>query len=365
MLKSELKLFLERLSGRSLDDATPSDLRQFLAHKDLNGNTQIHNIECSLRGNSGSRSSTCGCPFRRSHGSLDSLVGQLRAIFRDHGRGKDWNDVLGLGNPAAAPIIKTYLRTTKLEQSASGVTPKKATPLFADKLSLVSRHISYRLSDPNISWQQRFVLQRDRAFLHILAYSGDRSGDLGNLLSSQVYWLPNDQGLCLCFTQGKTISLTDPRTIILRRAVDAEFCPVISLLSYFEACRENDVDLRLGYVFRPWDTVNKEVSQKQLTSSAVNARLKGYLQLLHIWDGETPHGTRSAVALTLSWLGLEKEAIKSHVGWKSEKMYEHYTRENTILQKLSNTTVLSKFHLDVSLKEKIDLYRGAASCESI
>ena len=25
--------------------------------------------------------------------------------------------------------------------------------------------------------------------------------------------------------------------------------------------------------------------------------------------------------LTLSWLGLDKEAIKSHVGWKSDKMY--------------------------------------------
>ena len=170
VLKVELMSFLASLSvKRNLDDATPADIRMFLAYKDLHGKTQIHGMKCSFRGRSGR--STCECPFRRSFGSLDSLTGQLRAIFRDHGRGREWNDVLGLGNPVAAPIIKNYLRETKSEQSALGITPKKATPLFADKLSTVSRHISYRLSNPNISRQQRFVLQRDRAFFsHLSVY---------------------------------------------------------------------------------------------------------------------------------------------------------------------------------------------------
>ena len=360
VLKTELMAFLHSLEGKKgLDDASPTDIRMFLAYKDLRGLTTIHNVKCSFRGKSGGYG--CDCPVRRSFGSMDSLIGQLRAIFRDYGRGKDWSDILGLGNPAAAPIIKSYLRATKLEQSASGVTPRQATPLFADKLSAVSRHISYKLSNPNITWKQRFVLQRDRAFFHTLAFSGDRSGDLGNLMSDQIFWLPEDQGVCLCLHKGKSISLADPRTIILRRAIDPQFCPVVSLLSYLEACREENPGLRVGYVFRPWDTVKNEVSEKPLSSAVVNARLKGYLQSVNLWEGETPHGTRSAVALTLSWLGLDKEGVKAHVGWKSDKMYYHYTRGNAAIQKHSNATVLSRCPLDESLKDKINLYRGATS----
>lgn len=113
----------------------------FLAHKDLQGKTQIHDSKCIHRGTRGTFQ--CGCPLRRSAASMDSLIGQIRAIFRDEAsRGKNWDDLLGIGNPAAAPIIKRYLSAMKLEQSASVVIPKKAAPLFVDKLTIISRHIS-------------------------------------------------------------------------------------------------------------------------------------------------------------------------------------------------------------------------------
>lgn len=70
------------------------------------------------------------------------------------------------------------------------------------------------------------------------------------------------------------------------------------------------------------------ISDKLFSSAAVNACLKSYLQRLHIWDGETPHGTRSGVALMLSWLGLGVDAIKNHVDWKTDKMYQHYTKDH-------------------------------------
>jgi hypothetical protein len=58
--------------------------------------------------------SNCDSPLRRSAGSVDSLIGQVRAIFRDYGRGSEWNDTLGLGNPAAVPIVKRYLAAIRL-----------------------------------------------------------------------------------------------------------------------------------------------------------------------------------------------------------------------------------------------------------
>ena len=82
--------------------------------------------------------------------------------------------------------------------------------------------------------------------------------------------------------------------------------------------------------FWPWDSSSNGSSDKPLSSAAFNSRLKGYLQALNLWSGETPHGTRSGVALTLSWLGLDKDPVNEHVGWKSDAMFNHCTRENAL-----------------------------------
>ncbi|MEW8487863.1 MAG: hypothetical protein AB2705_22010, partial [Candidatus Thiodiazotropha sp.] len=125
------------------------------------------------------------------------------------------------------------------------------------------------------------------------------------------------------------------------------------------------VNLLSGYVFRPWNTVKNVVADKPLSSSVVNERLKGYLQCLNIWEGETPHVARSGVALCLSWLGIDREAVKAHLNWKSDKMYYHYTRENTVMQKYSSASVLSRCKYDSEFKDKIGFYRGATTWEKV
>ena len=186
-LKSEMLSFLNCLNpGKSLSDALPSDVRKFLIYKDSTGKTHVHNEQCSNRGQTGSFQ--CGCPFRRSAGSVDSLIGQVRAIFRDFGRGTDWNDTLGVGNPAAAPLIKKYLAAIRLEQSLAAVSPKRAKPMFMTKLVLLARHITYAGSNPQLAVFKKYMLYRDLTFFILLAFSGDRAGDLGALQSSQIHW---------------------------------------------------------------------------------------------------------------------------------------------------------------------------------
>ena len=74
--------FLATLSDKTnLDNASPADIRMFLAHKDLHGKTHVHVMKCSFRGKYGTL--PCECPLRRSFGSMDSLIGQIRAIFRE------------------------------------------------------------------------------------------------------------------------------------------------------------------------------------------------------------------------------------------------------------------------------------------
>lgn len=128
-LRDSLVSFLSNLEPkRILDDALPSDIRRFLVVKDASGKTQIHVKQCENKGKNGKFS--CGCPCRLSAGSVDSLIGQIHAIFRDNGRGGDWNEILKLGNPAGAPMIKRYLSAVRLEQSLSATSPKRAVPLF-------------------------------------------------------------------------------------------------------------------------------------------------------------------------------------------------------------------------------------------
>ncbi len=57
--------------------------------------------------------------------TVDSLIGQLGAIFRDRGRGKDWLEIFGLGNLAASPSVKKHLQAMQLEQAAALVLKKK------------------------------------------------------------------------------------------------------------------------------------------------------------------------------------------------------------------------------------------------
>ena len=163
-LQIELEQFLKSLApSKSLACAHPSDITKFLVSKDTKGKTQVHLISCANKGCKGQFN--CGSPMRAAAGSGDSLIGKIRAIYRDRGYGTQWNGLLGTGFPAAAATcIKRYLSAVKLEQSLSAVPPKQVKPLFSPKLCLVSRHISYKLRNPKNSILQQYLLKRDLTF---------------------------------------------------------------------------------------------------------------------------------------------------------------------------------------------------------
>ena len=343
-VKSELIAFLNTLSPpKSLDDAAPNDVRLFLAFKDLNGKTTVHTSAC--QSSSDNKFTKCDCPRRRSAGSIDSLIGQLRAIFRDHGRGSDWSDIIGLGNPAASPIIKRFLSAVRLEQSTAAVIPKRAVPLFLDKLTLVLRHIDYCQSNPSLSDCTRFAFLRDMAVLNVLAHSGDRAGDLGRILTNQIKYLPGNNGVVLNLCSGKTTDIRDPRVVTIYKSQSKEFCPVHTLERYSSHCSHTGIQLKGGYFFRPLSPKGHP-DNKPLSSSALNERLKRYLCHLGIFEGETPHGTRGGCALTLTWLGLDSDSIMSHVGWKSEKMLRQYTHANDTYTRSKSVKAMCEYSPD-------------------
>ena len=79
----------------------------------------------------------------------------------------------------------------------------------------------------------------------------------------------------------KTVDIRDPRVVVVLKCDSLEFCPVNDLKMYMELCKENGFVLTGGYVFRPIDSY-LNISDKPLTSSAVNGRLKSYLFKLNL-----------------------------------------------------------------------------------
>ena len=356
-LQIELEQFLKSLApSKSLSCAQPSDITKFLISKDTKGKTQVHLISCVNKGRKGQFN--FGCPMRAAAGSVDSLIGKIRAIYRDRGHGTQWNGLLGTGNPAAAPCIKRYLSAVKLEQSLSAVSPKQAKPLFSPKLCSVSRHISYKLRNPKNSILQQYLLKRDLTFFNLLLHTGDRSADLGGLLANQISYLSDDSGVVFSITKGKTADISDPRLVFVFYSHQAEFCPVRLLVDFLNFCKENSLFSHTGYIFRNLIGRDK-LNDKPLTSQSANARLRLYLQRLNLWEGETPHGMRGACAILLSQLGIDKDVIKAHVGWKSDKMFEHYTLGQKLCRKRLAASALSACNSSKSLEiaNKVELYK--------
>ena len=65
----------------------------------------------------------CNCPTRLAAGSVDSLLGKLRAIFNNLGRLHD-------SNPVAHTKVKEYLKFIREKHAGKAIVPSQAVPLF-------------------------------------------------------------------------------------------------------------------------------------------------------------------------------------------------------------------------------------------
>ncbi|XP_010540518.1 PREDICTED: protein LIGHT-DEPENDENT SHORT HYPOCOTYLS 9-like [Tarenaya hassleriana] len=90
----------------------------FLKYLDQFGKTKVHHHGCVFFGQP-DPPGPCTCPLKQAWGSLDALIGRLRAAFEEHGGSSDQNP---FGNGA----IRVYLREVRDSQSkARGIQYKK------------------------------------------------------------------------------------------------------------------------------------------------------------------------------------------------------------------------------------------------
>ena len=326
-LEVELNTFLSSLgTPKALSTALPADIIAFLVWKDQGGRTVIHTPSCKFAGNS---KYSCGeCPKRLAYGTIDSLIGKLRAIFAETGRGTEWHTLLGVGNPAADRSVTDYLKAVREEQLRAHVTPRQAEPIVVSDLEQLVRYIKTELSRSLQDPVSLYLLARDQALFRMLFFSADRAADLLQVVTANILRFPDNSGLLLRHVWTKSLRSGDSNVFALKRGTNLFVCPVTGLELYLSICRAIGVKVFSGFLFR---SVSKQgrITANALEPAAAQARLNVYVKALQpslSSSSLTLHSFRSGAAISLALLDVPLDQIKDHVGWKSTTTALHYIK---------------------------------------
>ncbi|XP_074336516.1 protein LIGHT-DEPENDENT SHORT HYPOCOTYLS 10-like [Apium graveolens] len=102
----------------SLSQCNCNHVLEFLRYLDQFGKTKVHLLGCVFYGQP-DPPAPCTCPLRQAWGSLDALIGRLRAAYEENGGSPEKNP---FGNGA----IRVYLREVKeCQAKARGIPYKK------------------------------------------------------------------------------------------------------------------------------------------------------------------------------------------------------------------------------------------------
>ncbi|XP_074316087.1 protein LIGHT-DEPENDENT SHORT HYPOCOTYLS 4-like [Silene latifolia] len=102
----------------SLNRCSGAHVLEFLRYLDQFGKTKVHTQVCPFYGHP-NPPAPCPCPLRQAWGSLDALIGRLRAAFEENGGRPELN-------PFGARAVRLYLREVRDSQSkARGVSYEK------------------------------------------------------------------------------------------------------------------------------------------------------------------------------------------------------------------------------------------------
>ena len=104
----------------SLSQCNFNHVLEFLRYLDQFGKTKVHLHGCIFFGQP-DPPAPCTCPLRQAWGSLDALIGRLRAAYEEHGGSPETN-------PFGTGAIRVYLREVKeCQAKARGIpyTKKK------------------------------------------------------------------------------------------------------------------------------------------------------------------------------------------------------------------------------------------------
>jgi len=105
---------------------------EFLKYLDQFGKTKVHTSTCPHFGHP-NPPAPCPCPLKQAWGSLDALIGRLRAAYEENGGRPE-------SNPFGAKAVMIYLKEVKESQAKARGVPyeKKKRKRTTTKVSTVS-----------------------------------------------------------------------------------------------------------------------------------------------------------------------------------------------------------------------------------
>nr|GLL41178.1 protein LIGHT-DEPENDENT SHORT HYPOCOTYLS 4-like [Ipomoea trifida] len=102
----------------SLSRCSGAHVLEFLRYLDQFGKTKVHTPVCPFFGHP-NPPAPCPCPLRQAWGSLDALIGRLRAAYEENGGKPE-------ANPFGARAVRLYLREVRDSQAkARGISYEK------------------------------------------------------------------------------------------------------------------------------------------------------------------------------------------------------------------------------------------------
>ncbi|XP_010523365.1 PREDICTED: protein LIGHT-DEPENDENT SHORT HYPOCOTYLS 1 [Tarenaya hassleriana] len=102
----------------SLPSCSGAHVLEFLRYLDQFGKTKVHHQNCAFFGLP-NPPAPCPCPLRQAWGSLDALIGRLRAAYEENGGPPE-------ANPFGARAVRIYLREVRdFQAKARGVSYEK------------------------------------------------------------------------------------------------------------------------------------------------------------------------------------------------------------------------------------------------
>ncbi|KAJ4979599.1 hypothetical protein NE237_010379 [Protea cynaroides] len=102
----------------SLARCSGAHVIEFLKYLDQFGKTKVHHSTCSYFGHP-NPPAPCACPLKQAWGSLDALIGRLRAAYEENGGRPE-------SNPFGARAVRIYLREVREGQAkARGIPYEK------------------------------------------------------------------------------------------------------------------------------------------------------------------------------------------------------------------------------------------------
>ena len=128
----------------SPETASPEDVGKFLFFRDSRGRTQIHAPTCPFKGQHGLKD--CGCRVGLAAGTINSMIGKLRAFFNSRGQTQPYSSSSRYANPCNSTFIKDWLKSAYKEQRLAQITPHQAPIIFSTHLRLLAAEIARRIA---------------------------------------------------------------------------------------------------------------------------------------------------------------------------------------------------------------------------